>query len=439
MSNTATVTKFRLAVMMALVVSCLSATSRAAEKEEPLMAAVSRKAAADAKTDAGKTDVDKAATKSETAPKVVVRPKPKPVKKTSEPRSDADPALAVPKVVKKKEPEAPPDIEVIKEQEQIIRYANSHLQDLRWRQRDCVDCYVASAGADNSTLEMSDTKRACVDKWNDFYNKEPVVPANPDGPKKPVDVRIVLGYLDRDVDSFVGDRVIRQSMVKTLTAPCEANNLVQVCGFKQSVQEGDFFEKEVMGPKGEMQTVRVTLTASSASPSDRLNKVEQERQSAAAEKVFNDGIKESDMLLYVGHARGGGGPDFRQAKRNARGAIDLDSYRAEQPGLKALDAAFNNAKVNGQKKTPKILGFLACDAEVWRARLERWAPKSGLLLSGTDQVEFQTAVGMAYLALDSVLWQRCPEEFDRAVNTLIDYRKKPQVPISLRRFFKRTN
>ncbi len=427
-----------LAFTIGLFVSAsISTTVRAVEKEEPLMAAVSRKAAADAaKTDGSKA---KAITTRPGPSKTSVKAAARPKSAMKSPNADVDSDPAVPRIVKKTAPEVPPDIEAIKEQEQIIRYANSHLQDLRWRQRDCVDCYVSSAGADDSTLEMSDAKRACVDKWNDFYNKEPVDSANPNGPKKPVDIRIVLGYHDRDLDSFVGDRIMRQSMVKTLTAPCEANNLVQVCGFKQSVQEGDFFEKEVMGPKGVLQTVRVTLTASSASPSDRLNKVEQERQSAAAEKVFNEGIRDSDMLLYLGHARGGGGPDFRPAKRNARGATDLDFYRAEQPGLKALDEAFNNAKVNGQKKTPKILGFLACDAEVWRTRLERLAPNSGLLLSASDLVDSQTAMGMAYLALDSVLWQRCPDEFNRAVNTLIDYRKKPMVPLTLRRFFKRTN
>ncbi len=435
------------------VLAAVSASVNAAQ-EEPLMAAVSRKAAADA----AKVESAKANAK----PKAKAVAQPKQTKKPPAVGMDTDRAIAIPKVAVKKAPAPTSEIEYIKEQEQIIEYANLHLQHLRVK--DCVDCYVSSAGLDDSTLDMSDAefnrieqmspkerelaiklrdrviaRRECVDKWNDFYNKEPVDPANPDGPKKPVDIRIVLGYLDRDVDSFVGDRLIRQSMVKTLTEPCEANNLVQVCGFKQSVRDGDFFEKEVFGPKGEMQTVRVTLTASSASASDRLNKVEQERQSAVAEKVFNEGIRDADMLLYVGHARGGGGPDFRPAQRNERGATDLKMYQRDQPGLKALDVAFNNAKVNGQKKTPKIIGFLACDAEMWRERLERLAPKSGLLISADDKIETQATVAMAYLALDSVLWQRCPDEFNRAMNTLIDYRKKPMVPIALRRFFKRTN
>lgn len=328
--------------------------------------------------------------------------------------------------------------EMAREQEDIIRYANSHLQHLRWRQRDCVECYVSSAGSDDSTLAVSDEKKMCVKRWTDFYDKGPVDPRKPDGPKNPVEVRIVVGYLDGDEDSFVSDRVIRQSVVKTLTTPCSPNNLVRACGFKESSDDGDLFEKEVLNPKGEMQKVRVRLTASSYSPSRRINEANPEKQrmqTAVAEKTFYEGIRDADALIYAGHARDGGGPDFSPAVRRSNGTTNFEHYRETEPGLTKLDAAFQAAKVNGQKKRPKIMGFFGCDSERWRGRLQAAAPDSGLLLSATDKIAFETMLGLAYITLDSILWQRCSEEFDRAMNTLMDYREKSLVPITMRNFF----
>ena len=304
----------------------------------------------------------------------------------------------------------------IADQEELIDHANAVLQKLRFNSQDCVECYATYSGKGEPVASAA--QKACTAKWKDFYNRPPLDPKNPDGEKKPVDVRIVFGYLDSDVDKMANDTLIRRTMVERVTAPCEGP-LVRICGFKESKTDANIFESEVLGPTGEKQKMRLHLVASSYSVSDSANRafsVEQEQQSARAEKTYYDGMSESQALFYVGHARKGGGPDFRAAKRRPNNSIDYDKYIIPQPGLKRLTAAIAAAG-----KTPNILGFFACDSNRWLGKLEKLAPKSGLLLSANETINFETALGFAYLSLDSILWHRCAGEFNRALNSLSGY------------------
>lgn len=136
--------------------------------------------------------------------------------------------------------------------------------------------------------------------------------------------------------------------------------------------DGDIFEKKVENPKGQMQKVRLHLTASSHSPSDAVNRGQSDKQAiqtAIAEKTFFDGICEADTLIYAGHARHGGGPDFSPAKRRADGTTDFQYYEDKGPGLTKLDQAFERATANCGEKRPKIMGMFGCNSEIWRGRL----------------------------------------------------------------------
>ncbi len=303
----------------------------------------------------------------------------------------------------------------------LIEYANRRLQRLRSTEVDCVECFAATSGDGLSTIDAQDPQKICTVKWNDFYSKDVI------------DIRFVFGYNDSDEETLVGDSIARQSMVDQVTAKCATDNLVQACDFKRSADDADIFEKIVVGPAGKEHKIRLKLTSSAYSASDRVNKLfatEQKEKSAEAEKVFYSGLREADMLLYIGHARDGGGPDFAAAKRRANGTTDFDHYRSQTPGMDRLSKVLSEPG-----PTPKILGFLACDSDRWNARLTRLAPKSGLILSATPKVPLEAAAVQAFLALDSVIWQRCQGSFDNALNELKKYDGKQYVPMQLKRFF----
>jgi len=316
--------------------------------------------------------------------------------------------------------------EILERNLKLIQDTTDALDNLRYEQRSCYECYAGAAG--EMALTMPDAsaeaaKKKCVATWSDFYSKPEI------------DIRYVFGYGDDSGDSVVDDGLTRQMFVDRVMSPCESN--VRVCGFARSNDDAELFEKTVTGPTGEKHKIKLRLTASSNSTSDRINQtffLEQKEKSDNAKKVFYSGINEADMLMYVGHARDGGGPDFSPAKRRkSDGKIDYDYYSKNKPGLEELTNALTMSR-----KTPKIMGFLACNSERWLARLVRMAPKSGLLLSATDNIAAEAALAQAYSALDSVLWQRCEKAFNGSMNQFESYAGRKLEPIALRRFFERT-
>ncbi len=344
------------------------------------------------------------------------------------------------KIVKSKAPPKRPasqekiEADAVVRHIEIIQFANDRLRHLRGDEIDCADCLASSAGEGSATLKDKNSARICKDKWLDFYSKEPV------------DVRIVFGYQDSDDDNLAGDFLQRQQMIDRITMKCAEDNLVQACDFTrcaadaQGSVDADCFEREVRGPNARMHKMRVRLTASSISASDVVNralKSEQDAKTEQATSEFYDGLNKADMLLYVGHARDGGGPDFGPAERRLDGSINYDHYRKLTPGLDQM-----TKELMKRGTTPKILGFFACESERWRTRLTNLAPKSGLILSATPNMPLEVGAAQAFAALDSAIWQRCESSFNRAVNfdpvpgKVEKYDDKKLIPLSLTNFYK---
>lgn len=297
--------------------------------------------------------------------------------------------------VKKSEEEL--QAETLQRHLNLIESADTVLDYLRYDQRDCTDCHASLAGG--PFLEVGTPQERCQRTWDDFYSKPEI------------DIRIVFGYFDASFERTVDDVISRQSLIDRLTQPCNSN--VAICGFSRVEEDADVLKKEVRGPRGTKHTVKLKIVASAYSSSDRLNRVfgkEQEDKSAQAKRTFLTGIEEADALFYIGHARDGGGPDFSPA-RLKNGAIDYSYYRTNKPGLEEL-----TAKLATAKKTPKILGLLACNSERWHDRLKRMAPRSGLLLSESDDIAHEVSVVQTMGALDSILWKRCEASFNEALN-----------------------
>jgi hypothetical protein len=279
---------------------------------------------------------------------------------------------------------------------------------------DCPQCASTAAG-----FEGADPSPECRKTYNDFFKIKPRKSQETQADSE-IDVRISLGYMDDQllgndlVDDFYAAPLIRNQLI----SPCRIPG-VSVCGFEQEPDDASVFRKrmELIGPDGQkrFRYVRVRIYRSSASSSDRGNnsparRREQEEISESAREFFADSLKHSDMVLYIGHARDGGGPDFAPPKlRKKPPTTDLDWYRKYHPGTNLMYGALRETST-----PPKMIGIFACYAkDHFFQGLRKVAPNTGLVLSGNN--EFFSSVGQAVAMLDSVLGRRCEEELNAAL------------------------
>jgi len=104
------------------------------------------------------------------------------------------------------------------------------------------------------------------------------------------------------------------------------------------------------GPGRSGQTIRLALIWSAYSSSTAKNigagYARQLVCSYQALKFMQKSAADSDVMVYVGHSRGGGGPDTFPPQTVAKAAgdrqrVDFSYYRRERPGLAALSSAFS--------------------------------------------------------------------------------------------------
>lgn len=195
-----------------------------------------------------------------------------------------------------------------------------------------------------------------------------------------LEISLTMGYLDmpdRTVDEKSFDMVYG-----ALTRDCSYEDDL-ACGFHEDER---VYENRVILEKvfthdfgevgmGTLQKIRVTLTYSSATSNDSNNvspqgpSAAQKRFSEIAEASFFGGIGEPgyadietcDVCAYLGHARDGGGPDFRPvplAWRKAGGHTNYQFYQAKRTNFRRLLNAINSSK----HPTRQLVALMGCNS-----------------------------------------------------------------------------
>jgi hypothetical protein len=247
-----------------------------------------------------------------------------------------------------------------------------------------------------------------------------------------IDVRVAVGYLD--FGNSVTDRYFRASLEAALTDRCPRNSQGQLisgrraCDFRRAADDANVLTRQIMGPDGRPRTVRLTLVSSSVTNDEWENRREkaneQQRSTARAESVFFNGLREADVVIYAGHARGGGGPSFEAPRlRPSQGRLqstDFAWYRRERPGARRMIESLQRAE-----RQPGLIALLACDADKHFADAVREvAPNSALIVAGRDSIA-ETSMGQVFAILDLTLAQHCQASFQNALretSTWIDGR-----------------
>ena len=244
----------------------------------------------------------------------------------------------------------------------------------------------------------------CKEAYDRLYNK----------PK--VDVRVVFGYKDARPARFVGDRHERLAFVQKITAKCEGPD-DNACGFVRSSHNADLFEKSIRTPAGRKVTVELRVTHSSVGSDDASNRVDpfQSWQSVYARRTFLMGIESADVVLYNGHSRFGGGPDFDPPKLRKTQEINASYYKTKRPGLKETVAALKSRpKGRDPKKSLKILGMFSCESsQHFTEEIQKRSATA--LITSKGLLYYADAFQNSLAALDSLLGSRCERGFKSAL------------------------
>jgi hypothetical protein len=231
-------------------------------------------------------------------------------------------------------------------------------------------------------------------------------------------IAIVLGYSDGTDEGYdlVMDQDLRQQVAFHLTKLCRSSQqgFCEFNALNENPHEPQIFEREIVGPHGRTNVVRVTLMDSSYDLSNTKNKtIYQAQQKAKTERArsfFAESLKTSDVIFYEGHSRDGGGPDFAPPRSRSNGKVDYPWYRQNQPGLKFLLQALSNVE-----HSPHHLGLFSCASHRhFRKELEPLLHQSHMILS-TKVVEAQLTKEALLASIEAILNFECADSLQSRI------------------------
>ncbi len=244
-----------------------------------------------------------------------------------------------------------------------------------------------------------------------------------------LDVRVAFGYMDvsmgepyeyngRDLgQSPAIDRPAALAMRELLTTSC-AWSRTEACGFTARADDPSVLEKYVQRRSGHQVLVRLRVTHASASIShdDNLGSLRQfqEQLTAQSNESFFGGLHQADALLYLGHARNGGGPDFTPvvlapaAPGKLRKPNYGGHYQARRPGLTRM-----LQELRASQQRPAMITLLACSSDRhFTASVRRASPDTALITTG-DLIYYDEILNAALGNIEALVRGSCGDEFRR--------------------------
>lgn len=211
----------------------------------------------------------------------------------------------------------------------------------------------------------------------------------------------VHGYSDDGEGKTTYDLYYQNLLIKNLTTPCKIAGQKN-CGFRRSFDDAEKFTKKIIGPSGNQINVYMIITHSSYTKDQSINNTDPKQvyQSNHAKKIFANGIKKSQVVIYDGHSRNGGGPDFTPPVTDSHGHTDYDWYQSHRGNLQTM---LNNLKEG--ERNPKLIGLFSCSSiNHFYNSVKKAAPDSGFI--GTNEALLFSDT-TAYTLLDDLYNFRC--------------------------------
>lgn len=222
-------------------------------------------------------------------------------------------------------------------------------------------------------------------------------------------ISIFHGYAN--FENMTLDGMYADTLVRTLRQPCGPN--IQACNFKVTAKKQNAvrLQKTIDGTKVVINVLWTSLTGDNNINSDPNGAYwKQEALSRKVKAQFYTELSQSDVVIYSGHARVGGGMGFDVSTLATLGFNYL--FKADvQPILRAMEQ---------RPSKLKLFAVLACDSDkYYRDALMKANPKASLVLTKkeftVDEVE-QSLIGV----VNSVLSKRCHQDFKEAMRAEVE-------------------
>lgn len=225
-----------------------------------------------------------------------------------------------------------------------------------------------------------------------------------------VKIRMIFGYKDARPARFVGDRHERLAFIQDILQPCRSKDSVgglvadERCGFTRSKDNADLFMKSIDHRK--TKRILLWVVNSSVGTDDQENRDDpfQRWKSKYAEEAFTTGLANADVVLYDGHSRFGGGPDFNPPVLRGDGTVDPAPYQSVRPGLTKMTGSLSAAVKTGRLK---MLGLFSCSSSQHFNDEIHKVSKAGVV-SSKVLMYYSDALKQSLETLSDVLAGRCP-------------------------------
>jgi hypothetical protein len=298
----------------------------------------------------------------------------------------------------------------------------------------------AGACAPGSTHPSVPDLQTCQDHYKKLYEK-------PD-----VSATIAFGYTDTRPDLEVDGGKEAHSTIDAMTLPCEiagggkpnmrsvGGKMIELkyfCGFTRDPDDATKFVKTVIGPDQKPHQFHITVV--SAIPVGEEGDDQdlttpgpdhdaQMLRTAAVTHTYLKALQTDDIVVYDGHARDGGGPDFGPPKLLPNRHPDYAWYRANRPGFNAeLTALTTSDDPVHPPHHPAVIAMLACDTKLhFEKELKAASPESALLV--TNMVTSEDVIEPAEMELlNGLIGQRCDDGFVESMESPDDiYEDQPK-------------
>jgi hypothetical protein len=230
-----------------------------------------------------------------------------------------------------------------------------------------------------------------------------------------------LGTVDYD---FGMNATLDQTIVgvyrELLTSKCHGS--LQFCGFDED--RPGVFTKYVRSPDGQRIKAILEMRSPSITTSHTQNvgplKAQQDALSSDVTSWFFGGIAKADLVVYNGHARKGGGPDFAPPRLLSNKHVNYGWYGKHTPGLNRLVSALEAAP-----EKPKAILLMACNStKLFEKQVERAAP--GIGYSGMNLVPETGLVPTkgTIAGVDAFLKMQCQSGWNKELSVDSDMRSQ---------------
>lgn len=244
--------------------------------------------------------------------------------------------------------------------------------------------------------------------------------------KPEINVTIAYGYFDAG-DGTTWDQSFHDFFVSTMTSKCKSWDL-KACGFKKTGKNPTVLTRKMTGPDGLIKTIRMKVDNPSVSPDDNANvkNKDQKIRSEEVKKLYLDGLRNSEVTIYLGHSRDGGGPDFDPAIKRADGHTDYDYYHKYPKDKKEVMKVLSE-----NPDRARIVGFFSCSSIRWFSKgVATGAPASGFI--GTDNLFYIKNFNQVFPFIEKIFSYQCVDKLivpDENKHGNLKQEKKWKVPV----------